>query len=185
MRFYILLTISLFNLGVEGGEHENYCKDLLDYGPREEQSEDRLNCRTVLKTVCEDITAKDCLEVCEQSYEVSLVPDCKFTTVDLEELRTSPELANVTLHNCSKEEVRELHTMTVYECENVTKTHCTTLWELDENGDKVWAGNDGDCKDITWEECSPVSKEVPVMVPTMNCEDYPVDLVNSTPFSKL
>ena len=31
----------------------------LDYGPREEQSEDRLNCRTVLKTVCEDLTAKD------------------------------------------------------------------------------------------------------------------------------
>ena len=73
--------------------------------------------------------------------------------------------------------------MTVYECENVTKTHCTTLWELDENDNKVWAGNDGDCKDVTWEECTPVDKEVPVMVPTMNCEDYPVefvDLVNST-----
>ena len=43
--------------------------------------------------------------------------------------------------------------------QNVTKT----LWELDEDGDKVWAGNDGDCKDVTWEECSPVSKEVPVI----------------------
>lgn len=53
----------------------------LDYGPREEQSEDRLNCRTVLKTVCEDLTAKDCLEVCEQSCEGILIPDCKFTTV--------------------------------------------------------------------------------------------------------
>ena len=53
--------------------------------------------------------------------------------MDLEELRTSPELANVTLNNCSKEFVRELHTMTVYECKNVTKTHCTTPWELDEN----------------------------------------------------
>ena len=97
--------------------------------------------------------------------------------MDLEELRTSPELANVTLHNCIKKELRELHTITVFECENVTKTYCTTLWELDENGDKVWAWNDGDCKDVT------VSKEVPVMVPTMNCEDYPVkfmDLVNST-----
>ena len=117
------------------------------------------------------------------SCEVSLVPKCKFTSVDLDELKTSPEASNAILHKCTKEEVRELHTMTIYECKNVTKTHCTTLWDIDEDGEKVWAGNDGDCKDVTWEECDPTSKEVPVMVPTMECMDYSVeymDLVNST-----
>ena len=149
----------------------------LDYGPREEQSEDRLNCRTVLKTVCEDLTAKDWRCVNSPVRGSWSLTASLPLWLDLEELITSPELANVTLHNCIKKELRELHIITVFKCENVTKTHCTTLWELDENGDKVWAWNDGDCKDVT------DSKEVPVMVPTMNCEDYPVkfmDLVNST-----
>ena len=114
---------------------------------------------------------------------MTLVPSCKLTPGSLEAIRSTVNLSEVMLHTCSKEEARELHTMTVYECENVTKTHCTTLWDIDENGEKVWAGNDGDCKDVTWEECHPVPKEVPVLVPYMNCTEYPVnfvDVVNAT-----
>ena len=62
MKIYVLLLV-VFLYGAKGGEHENYCTDLLDFGPREEVQEERLQCHTVLRTVCEEVEQKDCLEV--------------------------------------------------------------------------------------------------------------------------
>ena len=33
--------------------------------------------------------------------------------------------------------VVEYHNKTVYDCQNVTKRHCTTLWTVSEDGQKV------------------------------------------------
>ena len=68
---------------------------------------------------------------------------------------------------CEKTEVMEDHNKTTYECHNVTKQHCTSLWKI-VNGVKVWAGND-DCRNVTWEECKPTIQTVKWMVPKMNC----------------
>ena len=78
------------------------------------------------------------------------------------------------LKNCTKEMVVEFHNKTIYDCQNVTKRHCTTLWTINEQGQKVWAGNEDDCRDVTWEECSPVEKRVPMSVAQMVCLDVPV-----------
>ena len=37
-------------------------------------------------------------------------------------------------------------------CTIIPKYHCTEKWEVDEHGNKVWAGT-GDCKLIEWENC--------------------------------
>ena len=59
----------------------------------------------------------------------------------------------------------------VYECRNVTKQHCTTLWKLNDLGRKVWAGNEDDCREVTWEECNPAVKNITIMVPEMKCQE--------------
>ena len=41
------------------------------------------------------------------------------------------------LKNCTKEMVVEYHDKTIYDCRNVTKRHCTTLWTINEKGQKV------------------------------------------------
>ena len=43
------------------------------------------------------------------------------------------------IHNnaCEKTTVMKEHVKEVFECKNVTKTHCTTLWKLDDKGMKV------------------------------------------------
>ena len=48
----------------------------------------------------------------------------------------------VDLKNCTKEMVVEHHNKTVYECRNVTKRHCTTLWTINDIGEKLWTGNE-------------------------------------------
>jgi len=87
------------------------------------------------------------------------------------------------LKNCTKEMVVEYHDKTIYDCKNVTKRHCTTLWTVNDVGEKVWAGNEDDCKDVTWEECNPLQKKVPMSVAQMVCVDSPVtyfDYENTT-----
>ena len=76
--------------------------------------------------------------------------------------------------------VIEYHNKTIYDCKNVTKRHCTTLWTANDAGEKVksdnsmnhpfllcdflqaWSGNEDDCKDVTWEECNPLEKKVTI-----------------------
>ena len=41
------------------------------------------------------------------------------------------------LKNCTKEMVIEYHNKTIYDCKNVTKRHCTTLWTVNDAGQKV------------------------------------------------
>ena len=87
------------------------------------------------------------------------------------------------LKNCTKKMELEYHDKTIYECENVTKQHCTTLWTINDEGEKVWAGTEDDCRDVTWEECNPVEKKVPMSVAKMDCLEEPVtyfDYENTT-----
>ena len=115
--------------------------------------------------------------------QVVMVPSCSTNYLKVPYTTTLPVLEQASLQHCTKDLVDEYHLKTVYECRNVTKTHCTTLWRLDDKGQKVWAGNEDDCRDVTWEECEPVVKEVPFPVPVMNCVEVPypyVELVNVT-----
>ena len=87
------------------------------------------------------------------------------------------------IKKCKEDRVVEYHDKTIYECENVTKQHCTTLWTINDEGEKVWAGTEDDCRDVTWEECNPVVKTVPMNVKKMDCLDEPVtyfDYENTT-----
>ena len=92
----------------------------------------------------------------------------------------STQVKTKDLKNCTKEMVIEYHNKTIYDCKNVTKRHCTTLWTVNDAGDKVnlkmnllltflvifqvWAGNEDDCRDVTWEECNPPEKKVKPLV---------------------
>ena len=39
---------------------------------------------------------------------------------------------------------------------------------------QTWTGNEDDCRDVTWEECSPLVKTVPMAVAQMSCDSVPV-----------
>lgn len=62
------------------------------------------------------------------------------------------------------------HTKMMPDCYNVTKQNCITKWEEDENGKKVWAGNEA-CQPVTWSECKLVPRQVDFKVPKIECVD--------------
>ena len=54
------------------GKHENFCRPLEDYGPREDVMEERQVCKTSFTKDCQPVTKSDCMEVTELRCEVSL-----------------------------------------------------------------------------------------------------------------
>ena len=55
-------------------------------------------------------------------------------------------------------------------CETVTKQQCDSKWEINEYGQKVFASNEN-CKDVSWEDCRLVDKEVEEEVEVFKCDD--------------
>ena len=82
--------------------------------------------------------------------------------------KSVPVMDMKNLPSCEIKEKWVEHNKTKYDCQNVTKQHCTSLWKI-EDGEKVWAGND-DCKDVTWEECKPVVYPSKLKVPWSFCQ---------------
>jgi len=163
-----LVAIAVLDSVTANKDHNNLCRDLTDFGDLTYINETVQVCTSTLEKKCAPITVKECLDVTEMLCEVELFTDCAmdWTTHNLTESR--PTTLNKTLSTCEKIFKVEQHEKIHYECKNVTKQHCTSLWKV-VNGEKVWAGNDDDCKDVTWEECKPQTVTVDWEVPYMNC----------------
>lgn len=171
-----LLVLVIFEVlgAVVADSHNNFCRPLEDYGPRTDAMEERNVCNTNFEKSCELVEVEDCMEITELHCELELITNCTMDWTMKESVDTAMRIEVKALKNCSKEMVVEYHNKTIYDCQNVTKRHCTTLWTINEQGQKVWAGNEDDCREVTWEECNPVDKTVPMSVARMNCVDMPV-----------
>ena len=171
---FVVFLLATAILGVRGSGHDNFCRDLTDYGDLITVDEEVNVCSYEMKKDCPETTESHCMEVTELECDVELFTDCTIDWTKHEVKESKPATLTKTLPTCTKEFRKEKHEKTHYDCHMVTKQHCTTLWEI-VNGKKVWAGNDDDCRDVTWEECNPVTVEVEWEVPFMNCTDqeYP------------
>merc|ERR1711892_133024 len=182
-RYILSLVVLVMVFRGAVSKHENFCRPLEDYGPREDVMEEREVCKTSFTKDCQPVTESDCMEVTELRCELDLSTSCTMDWSMKDSIESLMSVKTKDLKNCTKEMVVEYHDKTIYDCKNVTKRHCTTLWTVNDLGEKVWAGNEDDCRDVTWEECNPVEKKVPMSVAQMVCEDTPVsyfDYENTT-----
>jgi len=145
--------------------------------------EERQVCQTSFEKDCQPVTVSDCMDVTELRCEVNLFTNCTMDWQMKDNVESLMSVKSKDLKNCTKEMVIEYHNKTIYDCKNVTKSHCTTLWTVTDAGQKIWTGNEDDCRDVTWEECNPIEKQVPMAVAQMVCQDTPVsyfDYENTT-----
>ena len=134
----LLIVLALFCSSAYSGK--NFCKPLVDYTPRYDIEVTRSICSTQIRKIVEPKTEAACLEVINMECDVIVVPECTTTMTKEMTMMDIPAVKKANLTACSKETVMKDHVKEVYECKDVTKTHCTTLWELDDQGNKVWAG---------------------------------------------
>ena len=172
MARLLVLVLSLL-YGSAFGNKKNYCKPLVDFTPRYDTNVTRTICYNVVRSIVEEKTEAACLDVVNMECDVIVVPECTTAVTNNMTMMDIPAINTVELNECTKNTVMKKHVKEVFECSNVTKNHCTTLWELDDEGMKVWAGNEGECKEVTWEECKPVEKIVDFPEPHMECKPVP------------
>ena len=113
--------------------------------------------------VCRDIPVTECRIVgfteCEETPYTQTVSD------------DALELETFVAKDCQPGPVKVLNeTKKMPECTTVTKQQCDSKWEINANGEKVWAGNEN-CKDVTWEDCKLVDKQVEEEVEVYSCDD--------------
>ena len=180
----VFLLLLLAGLDSVLARQENFCRPLLDWTARYDRLENLTVCRTKLEKKCQEVTSRTmCLTTTEIKCKVELFPNCTMDWRMEDGLDFKMIMKNKTLKECEKKMIPEQHRKTMYECKNVTKQQCTTIWKVNAGGQKIWAGNADDCRNVTWEECHPIIKNVTMMVPRMMCKDvdymYP-GFINTT-----
>ena len=66
----VLLQVVVTLLGSAIGKHNNFCRPLEDYGPREDNMEERQVCQTTMVKDCKPVTESDCMDITELRCEV-------------------------------------------------------------------------------------------------------------------
>jgi len=167
----LVLLIAVLTSTTVLASQGNFCKPLLDYTEKYDKVQNVTVCRTKLEKNCKEVKKKLCLNVTELKCKVELFPVCTMDWDWEDAVDFEMTMKNKTLQHCTKTMVPDVHEKTVYHCQNVTKQHCTTLWKVNAKGEKVWDGNEDDCRDVTWEECHPLKVNVTIPAPHMNCTD--------------
>jgi len=75
----------------------------------------------------------------------------------------------VDVFDCEDKPVVFKHVKKVPHCENKTSLNCETGWKVDDNGNKVWSGEE-ECEEVTWQECKLVEKEVDFPAVESDCK---------------
>ena len=166
-----LLALAVTDRVTGNKDHDSFCRDLTDYGDLTYINETINVCTSELKKTCVDKTEEMCMDVTHMDCDVELFTDCAMDWTTHDVVESKPTTLTKHLPTCTKLTKPEEHEKVHYECKNVTKQHCTSLWKV-VDGEKVWAGND-DCKDVTWEECEPIPVKVEWEVPYMECITTP------------
>jgi len=141
--------------GPEDGLSEN-CVDVSIYGPLEFEKESSEVCSFELRKTCTSKSEEVCVDVPATKCEVVTFTDCKTEEKTMQVRDDSVEMAEFLQQVCEvkserKQMMSEVQKIPV--CKNVTRQLCITKWVVNEDGEKIWNGND-ECKDVAWEDCT-------------------------------
>lgn len=150
--------------------NKEFCVDVSTFEPVVWEEKDGEECQTIFVKRCEDKNENVCEDVTETKCEVQPYTECSMGLEPQEFSETKLEPVQFTEKVCETGKKVIPHTKMLPQCKNVTKQNCVTLWETDENGQQVWAGNEA-CEPVTWQECKLVPKTVSFIVPEIKCED--------------
>ena len=178
---YLILTLFLSSAAGfrNNGKPEENCVDMshfsdVEYNVTETELccfKQRSYCETRRSEVCRDIPVTRCKVVgfteCKEVQEKHQVRDDKLVN----DLFTPQECAEV------KKIVTEIKKAP--HCEMITKEQCDTKWVVNEFGEKVFATNEN-CRNVTWEDCKLVDKEVEKEVDSFECKPAGESILSPT-----
>ena len=154
-----IIFLSLLTLAAAGQHHgdghDDNCVDISKYGPVEYEESNTDICSYKVKKTCTKNSREVCKYVPVTDCNVVSYTECEnietTRTVRADSMGSNEFLQQNCVISSEKQTLTEVKKMPV--CKNVTKQQCDTKWVINEQGEKVWAGNDN-CEEVTWEDCS-------------------------------
>ena len=147
------------------------CVDVSRY---EEVTYSALNetvCGHRVERTCTPQQQRVCTTVPQTVCSLELGSDCSSQGETVTQRCDTSEERLFTPKQCQIDEIKLLNeTKQMPVCEPVTKQVCDSKWVINEDGEKVWDGNQN-CREVTWEDCKLVERVVSEEVPTYSCQD--------------
>jgi len=176
MKSLILISSLVLVSGFPGGDHhgdghEDNCVDVSRYSEVQYNITNAPLCTYRTKQTCSKKVASACVSVPVTECEVTGYAECAstgFTGLYHDDKTTSHSFVPKVCSQTGVQTLIEYHKSPV--CKEVTKQKCDTKWVVNEQGEKVWAGNEN-CADVTWEDCTLELVPTPVEVPIWSCVD--------------
>jgi len=158
LNFFSSLLVVLL-VGEGWATIDDHCTDISYWDVIKYETTSKQCCDTKLKQVCTDKNDQVCADVLELKCDVVAWGECISTPTSTKSTKCSVEYKDYDHQNCEDVKTSVSHTKKVPECKTITKNNCLTDWEVDDNGNKVWAGTET-CTPVSWEECEIVEKTV-------------------------
>jgi hypothetical protein len=157
--------------GADG--HDQNCVDISRYSEVQYNASAVEYCTYNIKKQCTSRTEQVCAEVPVQTCSLAAAPDCTQTSLGQQKIRND----QIEQRQFVPKECKQTSTQTINQqqqrpvCKQVTKPqHCESKWVINDQGEKVWDGNEN-CQLTTTEECTLETYNVPIQVPVYTCTD--------------
>ena len=157
------------------GHSEDECVDVSKYG--------HVQYNTTMENICSYKVERDCWpksqRVCVSLPSTECTMEAGYTCNIEKSVETvrcdETEVKSFTPKKCVPDGFKTLREVKqVPECHEVTKQVCDSKWEINAQGEKVFASNEN-CRDKTWEQCDLVDKVIEEQVPAHTCRDEAVE----------
>ena len=153
-----------------GDGHDEQCVDISRYLPVQYNVSTPEICSYKVDTKCTKQSREVCVAVPVTECKINGYPECENipTTKLVRDDGLQDEYFSQQICSISNEKkvITEVKKMPV--CRTVTKQQCDSKWVVNEQGEKVWAGNEN-CKDVTWEDCTLEDKIVTQEIDVWEC----------------
>ena len=165
--------------------HDEQCIDISRYLPVQYNVSTPELCSYKLETTCNKQSKEVCVPVDIPDCKIVGYPECEDKSTTKQVRDDSLRDESFTQQLCAingKKVISEVKKMPV--CKTVSKQQCDSKWVVNEQGEKVWAGNDN-CKEVSWEDCTLEDKIVTQEVDVWECNPdsnptvYQVPIVNN------
>ena len=168
-----------------GDGHDDNCVDISQYGPVQYNESSTEICSYKIYKTCTKQSREVCITVPVIDCHVVGYTECENIPTTHAVRDDSMENEGFIPQNCvisnDKKILSEVKKMPV--CKTVSKQQCDSKWVINEQGEKVWAGNEN-CQEVTWEDCTLEDKIVTQEVDVWDCTpgetiEYQTAIINT------
>jgi hypothetical protein len=153
--------------------HDQNCVDISRYSEVQFNASLAEFCTYQVKQQCQKHQQQVCAAVPTMTCTLESATECSQSTAGQQQVRNDQiEQRQFTPKVCQQSGTQTIDQSRQRPvCKQVTKPlHCESKWIVNDQGEKVWAGNEN-CQSETTEECTLETYHEPIQVPVYTCTD--------------